>query len=71
MITVEAKYVEVKQGKGKSQKKFDGFRAVVGEKVYDPIPISFLRISELLKLQQMLEEAYNEGRNDEAREAAR
>jgi ribosomal protein S27AE len=43
--------------------KFIDFKATIGDKIYDPIPIRFLRISELQVLQEMLEAAVNAGAN--------
>ncbi len=44
---------------------FEYFKATIGDKVYHPIPIGFLRISELPALQQMLIDAYELGKADE------
>lgn len=61
MIKVEAIYIQVLVRKGEYEDKFDHFKATIGDKVYEPIPIGFLRISELSNLEQMLNDAYEEG----------
>ena len=54
MIKVEVIYTD--QGKN-VKPKFSHFKATVGDKVYDPIPVKFLRISELPALEEMLNTA--------------
>src|ERR1700739_752378 len=41
----------------KAEAKFDHFKGIVGGEVYDPLPIRFLRISELTILGDMLKQA--------------
>jgi hypothetical protein len=61
MIKVEAVYIKKLVAPKKYENRFDHFKATIGCKVYEPIPIGFLRISELGKLQEMLETAYEAG----------
>ena len=49
-------------GKGKTEKRFDRLRVAIGEQIFDPSPIKFMRISELEKLDEMLIAAYELGR---------
>ena len=45
------------KNQGKAEAKFDHFKGIVGGEVYDPLPIRFLRISELTILGDMLKQA--------------
>ena len=50
MIKAEVIYKD----KGKGDLKFDHFKVTVGDRVYEPVPIFMLRISELKTLEAML-----------------
>ena len=61
MIKVEAVYTD----RGKNvEPKFDHFKATVGNKIYDPLPIKFIRISELKAVEEMLNTALDLGRDN-------
>ena len=59
MIKVEAVYKDM----GKAGKKFDHFKLTIGEHVFEPVPISYLRISELGTLEMLLQAAAEYGKN--------
>lgn len=51
----------IKEVKGQ-EKKFDRIIATInGQTAYDPFPISYLRVSEVEKLQDILDSAYELG----------
>lgn len=58
MIKAEAVYQD--KGKG-AEPKFDHFKLTIGDRVYEPIPISFLRKTELFALEEMLKYAAKVG----------
>lgn len=58
MVKVEAIY----KPQGKNEPKFSHIKATIGDKVYEPVPISFLRVSELKALEEMLNTAVEFGR---------
>lgn len=64
MIKCEAVYKDIPVGKNKTEKKFQHFKVTIGELIIEPVPIGYLRISELKQLESMLQEAYLAGQKD-------
>jgi hypothetical protein len=60
LVKVETIYQDLGP-KANPRYKFSHFKAMIGTEVYDPIPIRFLRISDLPVLKEMLETAVSTG----------
>jgi hypothetical protein len=58
MIKVEAIY----KPQGKNEPKFDRIVVTIGDQVFDPVPIRFMKVGEMKELTKMLEAAAEFGR---------
>jgi len=59
MADIEVKAVYKPLPGGKQQ--FENLMVRIGEKVFDPIPVKFMRISEMKNFRALLEEAFRLG----------